>query len=107
MTNKELVKKVKKIVDDGITLAYDYGNNMACVHHKKGAFLLEFIIRYERIVSNYIGQTSLNPEEYDLDIEIQAVDDFIVYINNEVQELTDDEIDDLQKYTFDSLVKNN
>lgn len=94
MTNEQITQSIiNHIIKDGVNIP-EYENNGSEVSHTKyGAYLLEFIVTYNREVTYYLESTYDNPREYDLKDTIKDISDVNVYINNDLQDLSDAQID--------------
>lgn len=103
--------KKYKFLFDYIEKTYfkiDYRINESSSYEKFkiGAYLLEFNVYYNQVEKNYVSSDYLQPEECDIEYIPYEIDNVNVYVNNKIQELTDEIYDQLTNLLYIKIIHN-
>lgn len=86
----KMEKLIQNLKNCDFIIDFDYGNTFCSVTKKSGVYLYEFVVGYDLKINNYIGATYENPEEAEIEIEIQQITGLCVYgFKNEMIEMSD------------------
>lgn len=91
------MKKLTQLIEKtDFCINYTTQNDRVLIQQKTGCYLIEFILFYDKIYTNYIASDYMNPEEFDVNFEPLEISDLIIYYKNEPLELSDEEIENLK-----------
>tara|TARA_R110002051_G_C8608355_1_gene481484 strand:+ start:228 stop:554 length:327 start_codon:yes stop_codon:yes gene_type:complete len=105
MESKKLTEKILQYINKNeIEVYFESGTNCVLKKCKFGSYLLEFYVHYST------KETVISSNDYDVtddfDIKNKAtnVSEISIYINNELQELTDDEYEKIHDTLYWKIV---
>ena len=97
---------VDYINNNSFNINYTTQNDSCYVKNKFGAYLLDFYVYYNQAEKNYVSADYLQPEESDVEYSACDIDNVNVYINNEVQELTEEIYEEIKNALYIKIIHN-
>lgn len=104
MTSKEATTKLIPLIEkNGVNIPSYNNNELELSHTRHGAFLIEFTVKFDYENTYHCSATHFQPEESEGIIRVKDIEDLNVYINNELQDLTNDDFEAIEQAVLNKL----
>lgn len=106
MNKKKILQRVIDLIKShGIDVNHEYDTQQILINKRIGSYLIEFVLKYSIIPHLVISQDYYHPQESEIEFVNEKIEDLNIYLNNEIIEFDDDEIDKIQE-AIEELILN-
>lgn len=107
MTSQEITDKILKHIETtSFVFDYESGNNSISHEQRYDSFLLEFVLTYDQETKDYLPSNYESPSEYDLEFLPRFISEVAIYINNDLQDLTEENLRQITDNLYWNIIHN-
>lgn len=88
----------------GFDVNYTTMSNTAYVDKKIGGYHLEFVVYYDQREKNYRDADYFQPSETDVEYLPNGIEDVCVYINNEICEINEQDLETIKNNLYSKII---